>query len=112
MTRNYSLQTLEYEVTGGRKLMLIDNRVVEVPFRFEMVHPGGRALIEKSIGEDIGRFIYGIYKLPGQHKEYPHSPYALNRLKANVVGVIGENTAFSERFYRNDLRSINTEWFH
>lgn len=34
VSRHYSLQTIEYEVTGGRKLMLIDNRVIELPFKF------------------------------------------------------------------------------
>ncbi len=63
--RNYSAQTLEYEIAGGRKLMVLDNRVVEIPKMFELFHPGGRPVIEKSIGDDIGRFIHGIYKLPG-----------------------------------------------
>lgn len=49
-------------------------------------HPGGKYAIEKNFGTDIGRYLYGVYKINEDHRAYNHSEYAYNRVKDHVVG--------------------------
>ncbi len=62
-----------------------------------MHHPGGRYAIEKNFGTDVGRYLYGVYKLDSNFRVYSHSEYAFNVVKHSVVGELKENYDIREK---------------
>lgn len=68
-------------VANGRKLILLDEMVIDVK-DYMKAHPGGKFLIENNIGRDISKFFYG-----GQSQEslagmrpYLHSNIAFDMI--------------------------------
>ena len=65
----------EKMVENGRKLVIIDNYVLDLG-EWSGFHPGGKFTIEKTVGRDISKFFYGGYQLinePNGYKPYRHS---------------------------------------
>lgn len=66
-------------VLSDRKLMIIDNLVIDVG-EFINEHPGGRFVIQHNIGTDISKFFFGGYclegNLEGVAQGYNHSSFA------------------------------------
>lgn len=57
--------------------MLFDNEVIQLPFQYQYLHPGGKKLILESLGKDIGRYFIGGYKYEGMKKKYTHKAYTV-----------------------------------
>lgn len=61
--------------------MLLDEMVLDITHFIEH-HPGGRFVLEHSLGRDISKFFYGGYALEGNIETknpppgYKHSNYA------------------------------------
>lgn len=60
--------------------MILDDLILDVS-EFYKVHPGGKFVIEHTIGTDIAKFFYGGYNLEDNMKPKPsfgyrHSNYA------------------------------------
>ena len=78
--KNMTVQEFEEEVAKGRKLVVLDELVLDVA-PFISNHPGGRFVIEHNIGADISKFFFGGYSLEGNLggqpvAGYKHSNYA------------------------------------
>jgi len=84
-----TLHQFEDLLRQGRKLMILDDLVLDVG-EFYKVHPGGKFVIEHTVGTDIAKFFYGGYSLEDNLKATPafgfrHSNYA--RMIANDIAI-------------------------
>ena len=82
-------EELERRLHNGEMLMILDDLVLDVS-QFYKVHPGGKFVIEHTVGTDIAKFFYGGYSLEGNMKPTPafgfrHSNYA--RIIANDLAI-------------------------
>jgi NAD(P)H-flavin reductase len=73
----------------GKKYVILDDLILDVS-EFYKVHPGGKFVIEHTIGTDIAKFFYGGYSLEDNMLPKPafgfrHSNYA--RIIANDIAV-------------------------
>ena len=73
----YAMSPNEFRlmVQRGKKWALYNEFVVNVEPVLN-VHPGGRFLIEKHIGREIGKYLYGSYAVEGNCKPHVHSKFA------------------------------------
>jgi cytochrome b involved in lipid metabolism len=74
-----SVQEFEAEVDAGRKLVIIDNLVLDISC-FAAMHPGGKFALEQTIGRDISKYFYGGYSMlsnAGSSRTHVHSMRAL-----------------------------------
>lgn len=79
-----------------------DNYIFRVD-SFKKEHPGGANLIEKSLGRDVGKFIYGAYTY-GEYKDYQHSLNAHSIIKGLAhakLGYLGYTTPVSEDDFKH-----------
>jgi len=84
-----TLQEFEERLRKGEKLMILDDLVLDVS-EFEKYHPGGRFVINHTVGTDIAKFFYGGYCLEDNLGPKPafgwrHSNYA--RYIANDIAI-------------------------
>lgn len=84
-----NLKEFEVLIKNGRKLMILDDLVLDVADFIEM-HPGGKFVIEHTVGTDIAKFFYGGYCLEDNNGAKPaetwrHTNYA--RMIANDLAV-------------------------
>ena len=82
-------EELERRLHNGEMLMILDDLVLDVS-QFYKVHPGGKFVIEHTVGTDIAKFFYGGYSLEDNMKPTPafgfrHSNYA--RMIANDLAI-------------------------
>ena len=75
-----SLRDFDEEIRQGRKLVILDEVVLDVG-SFISHHPGGAFVIRHNIGRDISKFFHGGYSLDGNMGGQPavgykHSNYA------------------------------------
>jgi cytochrome b involved in lipid metabolism len=90
-------EEFENLVSKGRKLVILDNLVLDVE-KFMNCHPGGRWNIEHNIGKDIAKFFYGGYSIDGNRDQgvsptaHAHSNFA--RMAVNQM-VIARYCAFN-----------------
>ena len=61
---NITKAELNEMIAEGRKLVLIDEYVVDVE-EFMHKHPGGRFALEHNIGRDVSKYFYGGYSMDG-----------------------------------------------
>jgi hypothetical protein len=54
-----------------RHIVIADNFVLDYG-DFDLIHPGGRFVLEKNIGRDISKFFYGGYKMTNTTDARPH----------------------------------------
>lgn len=67
-----SVKQMKNRVFGNqKKLVVFDNMVLNVD-RYEHVHPGGAFFLQKTIGYDISKYIYGGYKFTMFVGKAPH----------------------------------------
>ena len=57
-------QQFEKAVANGDKLVILDDMVLDIN-KFIPQHPGGKFVLEHTIGRDISKFFYGGYNLEG-----------------------------------------------
>ncbi len=79
----------ERRLHNGEKLVILDDLVLDVS-EFYKVHPGGKFVIEHTVGTDIAKFFYGGYSLednmlPTPAFGFKHSNYA--RMIANDIAI-------------------------
>ena len=84
-----TLHEFEERLRGGAKLMILDDLVLDVS-EFARYHPGGRFVIEHTVGTDIAKFFYGGYCLEDNLGPKPafgwrHTNYA--RMIANDLAI-------------------------
>jgi hypothetical protein len=82
-------EEFERRLHNGEKLMILDDLVLDVS-EFALYHPGGKFVIEHTVGTDIAKFFYGGYSLEDNMKPTPafgwrHSNYA--RIIANDLAI-------------------------
>ena len=82
-------EEFENRVKNGQKLHLLDYMVLDLSGFYDQ-HPGGRFVLEYTIGRDISKFFYGGYCLEGNGaspaKGYNHSNYAKMIVDSLIVG--------------------------
>ena len=62
-------------IKSGRKLVFFDDLVLDVStYRFS--HPGGAVMFNKSIGQDVGKYLNGCSSIGGKFNPWNHSPQA------------------------------------
>ncbi len=84
-----NLEEFERRLHHGEKLVILDDLVLDVS-EFYKVHPGGKFVIEHTVGTDIAKFFYGGYSLEDNMMATPafgfrHSNYA--RMIANDIAI-------------------------
>lgn len=83
------VEEFERRLHNGEKLVILDDLVLDVS-EFYKVHPGGKFVIEHTVGTDIAKFFYGGYSLednmlPTPAFGYRHSNYA--RMICNDIAI-------------------------
>lgn len=85
-----SMSRIEFDthIANGRKLVVLDNYVLDLG-EFISVHPGGKFVINHSIGSDVSKFFFGGYNLEGNLGQitpgHNHSAYA--RMIVNELAI-------------------------
>lgn len=84
-----NVEEFERRLHAGEMLMILDDLVLDVS-EFYKVHPGGKFVIEHTVGTDIAKFFYGGYSLEDNMMPTPafgfrHSNYA--RMIANDIAI-------------------------
>lgn len=84
-----NVDEFERRLHNGEKLVILDDLVLDVS-EFYKVHPGGKFVIEHTVGTDIAKFFYGGYSLEDNMMATPafgfrHSNYA--RMIANDIAI-------------------------
>ena len=71
-------------------------------------HPGGRFVIEKNIGREVGKFFYGAYTVESTSMHaYSHSKYALKVLRSMVIAKLTSPEVYMRQAVRGT--AINEE---
>jgi hypothetical protein len=100
ITKSKPLMTpveFEKKIKEGKKLHILDNMVLDLSEYMDQ-HPGGKFLLEHTIGSDISKFFYGGHGLDGNtskpgeyHPVNTHSNLARKIVNRHIVGIISEN---------------------
>lgn len=69
-TPNYTVDDFNIAVKAGRKLMILNEMVLDVT-EFINYHPGGRFVLQINTGRDISKFFYGGYCLEDNNGPRP-----------------------------------------
>ena len=76
------------QVRGGKQWAMYNQYVVDVSSLLS-THPGGRFVIEKNIGREIGKYLYGAYTVESSSMSpHAHTRYAFDSLKRLIIGKI------------------------
>jgi len=98
-TSTKPITELEFEqrVKNGEKLWILDDLVLDLSEYAEW-HPGGRFLIDRTVGRDISKFFYGSYALDGNtgdpkvgNERHIHSNIARKSMQNTIVGTLVRN---------------------
>ena len=76
------------QVRAGKKLVFLDTQVLDVS-SFISSHPGGSYLLSESLGEDMGKYIYGVNGLEGHHRGFAHPNVVWTYTSLMKVGEVG-----------------------
>jgi len=94
-----STEEFDKRVHGGEQLVILDDLILDVS-HFMTEHPGGRFLIENSIGRDVSKYFYGGYVMENGVGLTPHRHSNVARSIVNkiVVGRLNDRAqTFSVR---------------
>ena len=83
-TVSMSAEVFQQALTNGRKLVILDELVLDVT-KFIDQHPGGRFVLSHNIGRDISKFFYGGYSLEDNMGQKPASPYTHSTFARMIV---------------------------
>lgn len=84
-----TVEEFEKALHEGKKYVILDDLILDVS-EFYKVHPGGKFVIEHTVGTDIAKFFYGGYSLEDNMKTTPASPFRHSnyaRMIANDLAV-------------------------
>jgi NAD(P)H-flavin reductase/cytochrome b involved in lipid metabolism len=70
-----------------KQLVFFESSVLDVD-KFMISHPGTAFLIKKTIGEDIGKYIFGFSNYDGDNHHYNHTSKAINMIQHLSIGKI------------------------
>ena len=75
-------------VRQGHVLLIVEGRVCELPKNF--VHPGGRSVLEKYIGKEVGPILRGIAPghIKGRNRMVSHSSEAFMLVERMQIGTV------------------------
>ena len=76
------------QVRAGKKLVFLDTQILDVS-SFISSHPGGSYLLAESIGEDMGKYIYGVNGLEGHHRGFEHPNVVWTYTSLLKIGEVG-----------------------
>ena len=84
-----SIDEFQSQVKAGKKLVTIDNLVLDIG-SYAQIHPGGKFALQQTVGRDISKFFYGGYHILSKGSQLPHihSMKALAIAEAMVVAKI------------------------
>jgi hypothetical protein len=80
-------------VREGKKIMFADEFVVNVS-HFYKSHPGGSFMINRTVGEDAGKYMVGCSSYGNSYNAYSHSEEAFSMLKSLAIGKISKIPEF------------------
>ena len=69
-----TLAEFDHAVAKGRKLVILDEYVLDVA-EFTDFHIGGKFVLQNTIGTDISKFFYGGYSMTGNLESPPAQGY-------------------------------------
>lgn len=106
----------EERILNGEKLWILDDLVLDLS-RYADYHPGGKFLIERTVGRDISKFFYGSYALDGNsgnpkvdNERHAHSNIARKIIPELIVGTLVRSTpAFEAEIDHTQSMSINKQ---
>lgn len=81
-----STEEFDKRVVGGEQLVILDDLILDVS-HFMAEHPGGRFLIENSIGRDVSKYFYGGYVMENGVGLTPHRHSNVARSIVNKIVV-------------------------
>lgn len=76
------------QVRAGKKLVFLDTQILDVS-SFISSHPGGSYLLSESIGEDMGKYVYGVNGLEGHHRGFEHPNVVWTYTSLLKIGEVG-----------------------
>ena len=93
------------QVRGGKQWAMYNQYVVDVTSLLSS-HPGGRFVIEKNIGREIGKYLYGAYTVESSSMSpHAHTRYAFDAMKRLIIGKI----VTPQVYMHGDLRSTGIQ---
>lgn len=83
-----TMSTEEYEqaVKSGKKFCILDDFVLDVSL-YASRHPGGRFLIDATVGRDVSKYFYGGYKMENA-KSNKDGPYRHSMMARKTVSTL------------------------
>jgi len=86
-------------VRGGKQLCVLDDLVLNVG-RYASRHPGGKFLIDATVGRDVSKYFYGGYKMENSKSNrdapYRHSMMARKCIPGLVYARLNEKAMTAE----------------
>jgi cytochrome b involved in lipid metabolism len=100
MQTSIDQQEFEEMIEEGRKLVILDELVIDVE-SFISRHPGGRFALQHNIGRDISKYFHGGYSLEGNLGPNPvqghkHSNYARKIVNQLAIATFEKQTTVQE----------------
>lgn len=85
----HSMTVEEFKVAVFEKkkqMVIMDNCVLDMD-EYAGIHPGGKFVLEKTVGRDVSKFFYGGYQMVSGAEEFPfnHSALAMSISQTFVV---------------------------
>jgi NAD(P)H-flavin reductase len=84
--RLITMPEIQYMVQQGKLIVILDGMVCEIPPDFK--HPGGRSVLEKLNGKDVGAVMRGgtVFEKDGRIRSYHHSATAFKYAARMAIG--------------------------
>lgn len=79
-----SREEFALEIRNGKHLVILDEYVLDVS-KYLNVHPGGKFVLQHTIGQDISKFFYGGYSLEGNLQAKPIRGYNHSNIARLIV---------------------------
>ena len=98
-----SLDEFKMQLARGRKLCLYCEFVVDLAPLLS-AHPGGRLLLERNVGREIGKYMFGCAPAHDPVEVHRHSKFAFETLESLVVGRV-----VMPRVYMRDCEAPDEE---
>ena len=78
------IEVLE-KILGGKKWVFLDHYILDIS-GFMQNHPGGAYMLQRSVGQDVGKYLNGCSSADFQVNPYYHSQPARNFINHLIIG--------------------------
>ena len=78
------IEVLE-KILGGKKWVFLDHYILDIS-GFMQNHPGGAYMLQRSVGQDVGKYLNGCSSADFQVNPYYHSQPARNLINHLIIG--------------------------